>query len=107
MKVYVLLAFFFVFFLFCWRRGAPNNQLEEKVAIFVLQIFILITFVVAIFLGSLYFFTIQHFHISDGLNLFCRRGPIITIQHCYIFNFLLQEGTHCLLRSGIAPPVVT
>ena len=32
MKVYVLLAFFFVFFLFCWRRGAPNNQLGEKVA---------------------------------------------------------------------------
>lgn len=46
--VYVLLAFFFVFFLFCWRRGgAPTNQLEAK------------------------------------------------------------EGTHCLLKSGIAPPVVT
>jgi len=28
--VYVLLAFFFVFFLFCWRRGAPSNQFQTK-----------------------------------------------------------------------------
>ena len=34
-KVYVLLAFFFVFFLFCWRRGgAPTNQHEAKVCTF-------------------------------------------------------------------------
>ena len=34
-QVYVLLAFFFVFFLFCWRRGgAPTNQLEAKVCTF-------------------------------------------------------------------------
>ena len=30
-KVYVLLAFFFVFFLFCWGRGAPSNQFQTKV----------------------------------------------------------------------------
>ena len=54
MKVYVLLAFFFVFFLFCWRSGAPNNQLEEKVAIFDLVVCLLVV-VVEIFLGSLYF----------------------------------------------------
>ena len=58
--VYVLLAFFFVFFLFCWRRGAPNNQLGEKVAAIII-------------------FCLQCCLSLIGRYFFCRRKPIILI----------------------------
>ena len=85
--MYVLLAFFFVFFLFCWRRGVPSNQLQTKVP-----------------------FTIKTFNLDD------RKQPNQLKREDSLSGFVIvsspwptlpQEGGHCLLKTKTPPTVVT